>query len=189
MSKIKEAYKELEERNDMNMFLEKIRKYCTIKLHNTTFAGMDKEDVIQEILLKVYSVVNNYDLSKGSITTYLDKIIDNKVKDCLRHASSHTNLVNTNAQSLDIVANYEDQKTSKSFNIDLRADDSAYSCREYVLDILDRVKLTNKESEVLKLHLTGYSFIEIAKHSGCSKSRISHIWKNIRGKLELLIAS
>ena len=62
----------------------------------------------------------------------------------------------------------------------------AYENFEFVTDIMENMRLNEREKQIFKLRTSGYEFVEIAGMLGVSKARISQLWKAIREKYEAL---
>ena len=62
----------------------------------------------------------------------------------------------------------------------------AYENFEFLTDIMENMRLNDREKQIFRLRTSGYDFVEIAAIQGVSKARISQIWKGIRSKYETL---
>jgi len=179
-------FEELLALGEIELFLAKIRGYIESKVRGKTFAGMETDDVVQEVLLKVYTAIEHYDASKGKASTYFTHIINNQIKDIYRHAGSASNLMIVNAVLL--ADNYDEDENENNDivtkQVVLGEVDSQYAVVETVCDIIENFSLTEREKEIFRLRAAGYSHKEIADILCCSKANISIIWKNILRKLE-----
>lgn len=172
---------------DMDAFLRKAQDKCRHKLKGQTFAGMDKEDVTQEVMIKLYKSLDQYDAQKAKLSTFVDHIIDNKIKDMYRKCMSEKNLNVVNAiQVVSTDLDTEDEADGGEGMLTLGHEGYAYENFEFITDIMENMQLTDREKEIFKLRSSGYEFVEIADILGVSKARISQIWKGIREKYEAL---
>lgn len=170
--------------NEVNAFLDSVQKVCQKKLRNKFFPGMEIDDVIQEILIKVYNSMHNYDENKAKLTTFIHNVIDNKIKDCYRKAQSNKNLSVVNAVNVRTVSVFDEE--DNDFELSIPSMESGYDDFEFLIDIMQYMDLTEREKEIFKLRCAGYTFKEISDFQGCSKAYISQVWKRIKNKYEAL---
>jgi RNA polymerase sigma factor (sigma-70 family) len=183
MSTIGKAYEELVAVGEVNNFLNAIHKFTERKLGRLSIAGSDTEDVVQEVLMKVYENISHYDRSKGAASTYFENIINNRITDSLRHASIKSNLNVVNATSIiddeDMLGADDDRSLYTTLST---VDD--YSMVE-INCILDT--LTDREKEIVTMKMDGYNLSEIAKHFGVSTTAIRKCWLRAVKKLEVRV--
>lgn len=171
---------------DMDAFLNKAQEKCRQKLKGKTFAGMEKDDVTQEVMIKLYNSLEKYDAEKAKMSTFVDHLIDNKIKDMYRKCMTEKNLSVVNAvQVVSTDLDIDDERSSQP-GITLGHKGYAYENFEFVTDIMENMKLNEREKEIFRLRTSGYEFVEIADILGVSKARISQLWKAIRIKYEAL---
>lgn len=182
MKKIKQSYDELLALGELDLFLEKVREHTSIKIRNRQFAGLDHDDVIQEVLLKVYKTIKQYDPTKSKVSTFVGHIIDNKIRDCFRAAGSNQNLINVNSYPYTDVIDNEDALMGYVQPVE----EPLYNCVEYTYDIVHNAGLTEKELEMFKLKVAGYNMTEIADIMGCTRATVHNIYKRIKEKFEEL---
>lgn len=181
------GFDDLFEIGDIDTFLNKAQEKCRHKLRGKTFAGMEKEDVTQEIMIKLYNALDKYDAEKAKMSTFVDHLIENKIKDMYRKCMSEKNLSVVNAVQLvctDLGASDESDGTDTALTLGHAG--FAFENFEFVTDIMENMKLNDREKEIFKLRTSGYEFVEIAAMLGVSKARISQLWKAIREKYEAL---
>lgn len=58
---------------DRNIFLNKAQEKCR-HMGGKTFAGMEKEEVAQEILNKLKSSLDKHDSDKSNMSTFVDQL-------------------------------------------------------------------------------------------------------------------
>nr|WP_154957606.1 sigma-70 family RNA polymerase sigma factor [Paenibacillus xylanexedens] len=171
---------------DMDLFLNKAQEKCRHKLRGKTFAGMEKEDVTQEILIKLMSSLDKYDSEKAKMSTFVDHLIDNKIKDMYRKCMSEKNLSVVNAAQIMTTDHGGDESDGTDMAVVLGHTGFAYENFEFLTDIMENMRLNDREKHIFRLRTSGYEFVEIAAIQGVSKARISQIWKGIRAKYEAL---
>jgi RNA polymerase sporulation-specific sigma factor len=157
------------------------------KTRNINFNGFEKEDLEQELLIKVFlKVRENYDESKAQLSTYISRIIDNHIKDLFKACSRYKNVARYTSISFDSIYFEDDEDsnlTLKNGDIYLASKEDGYLTIE-LKNYLDSIYLTDSEKKVVKYLLEGYSKNDIAKILNVSKSRISCIIKNLKNKLK-----
>lgn len=186
MSTIEMGFDELYAVGQMDAFLEKARITCQTKLRGKRFAGMENEDVVQEVLLKVFRSMQKFDGEVAKASTFVDHIMDNMIKDCYRKTQTGKNLSIVNAyEIIDSYHNDEDEPDISFGTVQIGKVDVLYEKSEVVTDMMNHLKLSDQEKEVFRLRSSGYEFSEIAELLGKSKARVSQVWKSIRDKYEL----
>lgn len=180
-------FDQLFETGEIDLFLSKAKEQCEKKLRGRTFAGMEQEDVVQEVLIKVYKSLASYDSDKAKLSTYVDRVIENMIKDSFKKCGSYKNLANINAMEIEdsYQDNGEDYGTASGSNsISIGLNDTGYMRFEVFTDIKENDRLTKRERIILQLHYKGYEKVEIAQKLGLSKARISQIWKEMLEKID-----
>ncbi len=175
------TFDELYAIGEMNLFLEKTINHCKAKIRTIKFAGMEADDVAQEAAIKVLRSLGRYNAETSKLSTYVDHIIDNMIRDCLRYVGTQKNLMVVNAEDLfftpDPQEEVGDYCSSKYGVVDV-----GYENAEDIIDITMHMGLNEQEKKVFLLRMEGYEFTEIAKTIGVSKSRLSQIWSHVKDK-------
>lgn len=179
MNIMKLTYDEIYATGDMNTLFEKVMKHTKIKLGMTRFAGMEQEDVVQETTIKVFRSLDYYNQSKSKLNTFIDRVIENAIKDCYKKCSSRKNLLVVNSE--EIIDNYE-LSEEHDCGTQIGVVDSGFENTEFLNDVLNNIGLSDREKQVFEFYLDGYDFVEIAKIIGVTKSRMSQIWSSIKKK-------
>lgn len=170
---------------EMEQFLSTAKKKCEAKVYGKTFAGMEKEDVVQEMLVKVYRSMDKYDSSVAKVTTFVDHIMENVLRDCYKKCMSEKNLAVVNANEL--ATHYDtDEESSISSTTEVGEIDPGFENAEFITDFMEKLELSDREKEVFRLRSSGYEFQEIANLLGVSKARMSQIWSGIKKKYETM---
>jgi RNA polymerase sporulation-specific sigma factor len=181
-----QTFDELFALEEMDAFLKKAQEKCRAKVAHQKFAGMETDDVVQEVLIKVYRSMQRYDGTLSKVSTYVDHVMDNMIRDCLRKAGSKTNLSVVNAfdlleSAVDTERNNADGQEA-SWSYVAGCSELGYEQMELITDVMEHMHLNERERDVFRMRLSGYEFVEIAEKIGVSKARVSQIWKAIRGK-------
>jgi RNA polymerase sporulation-specific sigma factor len=163
--------------NDVEGILLKVREHTMKKLrarqHN--FKGMEYDDVVSEVTVKVFTGLKTYDPNRSKISTFIDHVIENRIKDCYG-MSSKADLAVSSLQDGDD----DDSQDIIEFIPD-ETDD--YASLSLLLDIENDVNLTSMEKKIIYERLNGREFQEIGFDFGYKKSRFSQIVKGIKTKL------
>lgn len=158
-------------------FLQKAKENCEAKLTGMTFAGMTHDDVVQEVLLKVYRTMKDYDQEKARVTTFVDHVITNKIRDCLRKAGTQKNLTNSNAVL--VSSGDEDEEETMISRIAAPSEEYRYEEVEMMIDIMEYMKLSTRDKLILQMRSEGYYHEEIGQKFNISKERVCQIIKAI----------
>lgn len=164
---------ELLEVGEIDAILLKAKEKAEQKIRGKVFAGMDIDDVVQEVIIKVFKSLPRYDKEKAKLTTFVDHVIENMIRDMLRKAGKVSNL-----QVINAVQIMEDTEET----IQLGEIDQEYSYLELMMDIMNGIGLNEREKEIFQLRSNGYAFKEIAEAFGVSRPRMSQLWKGIVDK-------
>lgn len=179
----KMGFDEILETGEIDLLIEKVQDVCAIKLRNQVIPGMEHDDIIQEVSLKVFRVMDGYDKETAKASTYFDNVISNMIKDCYRRAMSQKNLALCNAYEYSEATTSEDSDEPAK-TVAVGSVDHDYEYTEYMIDIMENMGLTDREKEIFTLRCNGYEFQEIAEKFGVSKPRMTQLWSKIRAKYE-----
>ena len=187
MENVDMSFDELYGLGDVDAFLNKAKEKCETKLRGKSFAGMDTEDVVQEVLIKIHKSFDKYDHNKAKVSTYVDHVMENMIKDCYKKCGTEKNLFVVNAVELDYSSNWESEESDRrTQGVQVGAEDTGYQNVDFMYDLVNNLGLTPRESEIFHLRSQGYEFVEIANFLGVSKARISQIWRGIKEKYDSL---
>ncbi|GEA16792.1 hypothetical protein E308F_30380 [Moorella sp. E308F] len=172
-------------KSSLDEYLLRAKRVTEAKVRGINFAGMETDDVIQEVLLKVYSKMADYDSSRASIQTFIEAIINSTIKDLFRKAARASNLAVVNAlQLVEDTSDVEDEVLASVATVGYEEEGYDYTNSFY--DLMNNTGLTEREKEIIELRLKGYSFSEIARALKVSSPRINQMWKKIIIKCEKL---
>jgi RNA polymerase sporulation-specific sigma factor len=169
---------------EIEAFYQVAKEKAEKKIGSTKVAGMDREDVVQEALIKVHRYLPKYDPSKAKISTWVEHIIGNMIRDMLSKAGTEKNLNVVNATSLNAYQTDTDNAYSGavSSSPQIGVEDYGYENAEVMIDLMEHVNLTDREKSIVRLRSAGYSPNEMAVLLKLSPSRISQLWKGITAK-------
>jgi RNA polymerase sigma factor (sigma-70 family) len=174
---------ELFDLNDVDEFLKATHRICNTKLRKVNINEEDKKDVSQEILLRVYKAIKQYDKEKATATTFFNKVIDNGIMTYLRYMKNNSNILFNNI--LSIIDEYDEEvEDEKAFGVQIAGDDTEYDVLDVIMDFTNHCGLSETEKKIFKLRYEGYEFQDIAKTLGVSKARVSQLWKIILQKYQ-----
>lgn len=188
MSEVTMSYDELYAIGDMEKILEKVKIHCEKKIKGQKFIdqnylGLDADDIIQEVVIKVYRKLHMYDKAKGRVSTFIDHMIDNKIIDCIRGANSRAQFF-ANSVSIDTASVYDSESETRETILEPAIEETNYSFIELLADAEANFRFTDREKTVFKLRASGYDFPEIAKILGISRGRVYQIWKEVAKKIK-----
>lgn len=167
---------------DISMLTEAIKRYrqlVELTANRYSDSPMEREDIIQEGMIGLLAAIKSYDASKGaSFKTYANICIENSIQNALR---KYYRLKDIPIQNV-IEYQEEELPAASSFN---SAEDT-YIAQESV-SLLTKVlqqNLSDFENEVLRLHIVGCSYDEIAKRLCKSPKAIDNALQRARRKIE-----
>ncbi len=154
-------------------------KTLKFKISHLEFLGVEKEDVMQEGMIKLLKAFKHYDSSKSSPETFISRVIDNKIKDVFKAASTQKNWANYTAVHIESVQeDYEEE------NLEFQLPDEEKGFEDVIfLESLNKIKWTKKEREVINYLLKGYQKKEIAQKMKLTSASISQTCTKIKNKL------
>lgn len=138
---------------------------------------LEKDDLVQEGMIGLLAAIKSYSSDKGAkFTTYASRCINNSVQTALNKFSRMKDIPQSS-----IVALEEDFFDNK---VVLSAEDE-FLAKESVSSLTDALyeELSKFENEVLRLHIVGCSYNEIANKLGKNPKAIDNAMQRIRKKL------
>lgn len=113
--------------DDITLFDEIYNKYKNIIYYLIKRNAYDKshyDDIFQEVMMKIYKSIKNYDATKGSIKNYIRSITINCINDYYRKDKEHNVIVNSdvvnsisNIESKDLVIDLEHDLTPFEYDL------------------------------------------------------------------------
>lgn len=139
---------------------------------------MEKEDLIQEGMIGLWAAIKTYDASRGaSFKTFAKICIDNAIQTALR---KYYRLKDIPVQN---VVEYQEDEISSVGTSSSAEDIFIAQERIFMLTKALQQNLSDFENEVLRLHIVGCSYNEIAKRLSKSPKAIDNAIQRVRKKL------
>lgn len=142
---------------------------------------LEKDDLVQEGMIGLLAAIKSYNNNKGAkFLTYACRCIDNSIQTALRKFSRLKDIPQSSIVTLE-----EDFFDNQYV---LSAEDE-YLANESVSVLSDALyeELSKFENEVLRLHIVGCSYNEIAEKLGKNPKAIDNAMQRIRKKLNGII--
>lgn len=141
---------------------------------------IEREDLIQEGMIGLLAAIKSFDYSKGAaFGTYCYTCINNSLQTALRRVSRKKDVPQSNVVPL------EEEFVNSKKHTALSAEDS-FLAKESVSMLTQQLEneLSDFENNVLRLHIVGCSYHEIAGKLGKSPKAIDNALQRIRKKLK-----
>lgn len=142
---------------------------------------IERDDLIQEGMIGLLAAIKSFDCSKGTaFSTYCYTCINNSLQTALRKVSRRKDIPQGIIISLEEV-------TASNSNTALSAEDS-FLAKESVSLLTNQLQneLSEFENTVLRLHMIGCSYAEIADKLGKKSKAIDNALQRIRKKLKVV---
>lgn len=143
---------------------------------------IDMEDYFQSMSIVLFKD-NNFDDDRSSIRTYVNVKIKYATFTLVRNLKAKKRSVNYNTLSLDTpVKSSEDLCLS-----DMLEDDKNYFDDIEIENCLDKIcEIIPKENQkiIFKMHMQGYSFIEIGKKVNLTNKQVNQIFQATKRRLQ-----
>ncbi len=140
---------------------------------------IEKDDLIQEGMIGLLAAVKSFDGSKGTaFATYCGICINNSMQTALRRVSRKKDVPQNNVVPLE-----EEFVNSKNSS---RSAEDSFLAQESVSMLTQQLKneLSEFENNVLRLHMVGCSYHEIAERLGKTSKAVDNALQRIRKKLK-----
>lgn len=138
--------------------------------------GADREDLIQEGMLGLFSAARQYDKSRGPFAAYADLSVTSHLKDAIRRANRRQNEPLNLSVSLDAEDTEWMELSAPSGIVEQEQLDAFRQFMQNDLSPLER--------SVAHFYLSGYSYDEIAKKTGTKRKSVDNAMTRIRRKLK-----
>ena len=174
-----------------NEILERY-KGLVVKIARSYFIlGGEMEDIVQEGMIGLYKALKGYDKKKNaSFKTFATMCIKHQIQSAIKVANAKKNSPLSNSVSLQSFSENSDDEdflpVSLIFQI---SPDEKVINKENYQNLLENIKkmLSDKEFQVLKYYLKGYTYKEISNILGTSEKSIDNSLSRIKSKLKKLI--
>ncbi len=167
--------------NDKEAMLVLIERYrSTVEAIAMKYidSPLEKDDLVQEGMIGLLAAINSYKSDKGAkFVTYASRCINNSVQTALRKFSRMKDIPQSNLVTLE--EDYFDNQVGLSAEDEYLAKESVFTLTEVLYEGLSRF-----ENEVLRLHIVGCSYVEIAERLGKNPKAIDNAIQRIRKKLD-----
>lgn len=142
--------------------------------------GGDNEELVQEGMIGLYKAIVSFNSDKGvTFKTYASRVIENKIIDAIRHASSGSNLIFNDSVYVD---------DGDALSSSDPTPESTYLSSENEYELMKEIwqKLDEFERQVMKYYVVGFPYAEIAEKLGKSTKSIDNAISRIKKKLKYL---
>ncbi len=167
--------------NEASTFIiTKYRSVVEAVASKYTVSAIERDDLIQEGTIGLLAAIKSFDSSKGaSFNTYCGICINNSIQTALRKFNRKKDF------PVDSVLPLEEEFVNSNFSSALSAEDSflAQESVSMLTQQLDK-NLSDFENNVLRLHIIGCSYNEIAKRLDKTPKAIDNALQRIRKKLK-----
>ena len=162
----------------LGVAVQKYRTLVEMNVNKYKDSPMEREDLMQEGMIGLFAAINSYDNTKGaSFKTYALICIDNAMQSALRKYRRLKDIPTQN------VIEYQEEEIPADSGFNSAED--IFIARESV-SLLTKVlqqNLSDFENEVLRLHIVGCSYNEIAKRLSKTPKAIDNALQRVRRKL------
>lgn len=153
----------------LRQIMEQYRNLINRVTNSYYIVGGDKEDILQECMVGVFSAVCSYDESKGAFPSFVKMCIMRRVLSIIDKDSSLKSKPLSGYVELSAIAEVEGGHNP----LDILIDREVASNLRQAIDTL----LTPAERDVLLLFVEGYSYLDISAKLGIT-------YKSVDGKLQ-----
>lgn len=172
------SYAQSGDNSKIEVVVQEHRQIVELVANKYKSSPMEREDLIQEGMIGLLAAIKSYDSSKGaSFKTYARICIDNAMQSALRKFNRLKDIPVQN------VVEYQEDSIPVENGNDSAED--IYIAQESV-SLLTKVlqqNLSDFENEVLRLHIVGCSYNEIAKRLCKTPKAIDNALQRVRKKI------
>lgn len=180
----------LGDENAENELLERY-KGLVVKIARSYFIlGGEMEDIVQEGMIGLYKALKGYDKKKNaSFKTFATMCIKHQIQSAIKVANAKKNSPLSNSVSLQSFSENSDDDDFLPVNLIFQVSpDEKIINKEDYRNLLENIKkmLSEKELQVLKYYLKGYTYKEISNILGTSEKSIDNSLSRIKSKIKKL---
>lgn len=162
----------------MDIAIKKYRQFVEVIALKYNDSPLEAEDIIQEGMIGLLAAIKSYDSSKGAaFTTYARICIENSIQTALRKFTRQKDIPSQN------VIEYSEEEIPAQSGSDSAEDIVIAQESVSLLTKVLRENLSEFENEVLRLHIIGCSYNEIAKRLCKTPKAIDNALQRVRKKL------
>lgn len=150
--------------------------------NNMLLSIIDMEDYFQTMCIILFKD-SNFDGDRSSIRTYVNLKIKYATFTLVRDLNAKKRLVNYNTLSIDSPV----KSTEDLYLADMLEDDKNYFDDIETENCLDKIcELIPKEKQkvIFKMHIQGYSFVEIGKKVNLTNKQVNQIFQTVKKRLQ-----
>lgn len=180
----------LDDENAENELLE-LYKGLVVKIARSYFIlGGEMEDIVQEGMIGLYKAIKGYNNAKNTtFKTFATMCIKHQIQSAIKVANAKKNSPLSNSVSLQSFSENSDDDDFLPANLifQVSPDEKVINKEDY-RNLLENIKkmLSEKELQVLKYYLKGYTYKEISNILGTSEKSIDNSLSRIKSKLKKL---
>ncbi len=177
--------------NAENELLE-LYKGLVVKIARGYFIlGGEMEDIVQEGMIGLYKAIKGYNKSKNTtFKTFATMCIKHQIQSAIKKANTKKNSPLTNSVSLQSFSENSDDDDFLPVNLIFQVSpDEKIINKERYKRLLEEIRkmLSEKEMQVLRLYLKGYTYKEIGEILKMPYKSIDNSLSRIKTKLRSLI--
>lgn len=152
------------------------------KYNDTLSSIIDIEDYFQTMCINLYKD-SNFDDDRASIRTYINLKIKYATFTLVRDLKAKKRLVNYNTLSIDSPVKSTDELCisdmleDKNNEYDLIESDN---CLDKICELIPK----EEQKVIFKMHIQGYSFIEIGKKLNLTNKQVNSIFQTVKKRLQ-----
>lgn len=177
--------------NAESVLLERY-KDLVVKIARSYFiVGGEMEDIVQEGMIGLYKAIKRYDDKKNaSFKTFAITCIKHQIQTAIKRANTKKNAPLSNSVSLQSFSDNSDEEDFLPVSLIFQVSpDEKVINKERYKRLLEEIKkmLSEKEMQVLRLYLKGYTYKEIGEILKMPYKSIDNSLSRIKTKLRSLI--
>lgn len=167
---------------DLELVINEQRQLVELIAGRYKDSPIEKEDLIQEGMIGLLAAIKSYDKDKGaSFKTYAQICIDNAMQSALRKFNRQKDIPRQN------VVEYQEEEIPIISGVDSAEDTFIATESVSMLSQVLQQNLSGFENEVLRLHIVGCNYNEIADRLGKTPKAIDNALQRARKKLSNII--
>ena len=177
--------------NAVNELVERYKSLVRKKSNALFLIGADKEDLIQEGMIGLFTAITTYsDDKNASFKTFANMCIAGQMNHAIEAANRFKHGPLNSYISYDIKLTEDDDEALIDVieDIEEHEPENQYIDKENVRDMVKRIKkvLSPLEWEVFLLHINGNNYHEIAAHLNKSEKSVDNALNRIKQKITKL---
>ncbi len=179
--------------NAENTLLERYKSLVVKIARGYFILGGEMEDIVQEGMIGLYKAIKGYNKSKNTtFKTFATMCIKHQIQSAIKKANTKKNSPLTNSVSLQSFSENSDDDDFLPVNLIFQVSpDEKIINKERYKRLLEEIRkmLSEKEMQVLRLYLKGYTYKEIGEILKMPYKSIDNSLSRIKAKLKEKIKS